>query len=65
MVANRVCTTDCSSANGSATTWSARPVMGVPGSPMMATVGVWPRTWSSSWSTSVVVPDRLMATIMS
>ena len=44
VVANRVCTTECSSANGMATTWSASRAIGVLGPPTMAVVGVRPRT---------------------
>ncbi len=71
MVANRVCTTDFSSANSSTMTSSAAVMIGVRGSPVMAVVRTvagapsLPRTRSSSASTSVVVPDRVMATIRS
>ena len=62
VVANRVCTTERSSANGSRTTASAAEVIGLFGSPTTATEGIRPRASSRTWSTSVVVPDRLMTT---
>ena len=65
VVANRVCTTDFSSAKGSATVSSEIATAGVSGSPMTVTVGIRPLTASSTRSTSVVVPERVIATTAS
>ena len=58
MVANRVCTTDSSSANPRSMTASAACATGVPGTAVIATVGTVPRSRSSSCTISVVVPER-------
>ena len=58
MVANRVCTTDSSSAKDRSITASAACATGVPGTAVIATVGAVPRSRSSSCRISVVVPDR-------
>lgn len=65
MVANRVCTTDSSSAQSSTATASAAAMTGVPGSAVSATVATLPRSSPRSSSTSVVVPDRVIATTRS
>jgi hypothetical protein len=61
VVAKRVCTTDRSSAQGRAITCAASPAAGVAGSARI-TVAARPRMASS---TSVVVPDRVIATTAS
>ena len=58
MVANRVCTTDSSSAKPSSMLASAASATGVPASAVIATVRVVPRSRSASSSISVVVPER-------
>ena len=58
MVANRVWTTDSSSAKLRSMTASAASGTGVPGTAVIATVGAVPRSRSSSCTISVVVPDR-------
>jgi hypothetical protein len=63
VVAKRVWTTDLSSANSRGMTVSAIRTIGVAGSPMTATVGIPVRRSSSS--TSVVVPERQIATTRS
>ena len=61
-MANRVCTTDCSSTSGSRTTWSASSVTGVPGVATMTMLVTGRSARSRRISiTSVVVPDRVIA----
>jgi hypothetical protein len=57
VLANRVCTTDRSSAKGSEMTVSASSAIGLSGTAVSATVGA-PRCDRSSSSTSLVVPER-------
>ena len=65
-MANRVCTTDCSSTSGSMITWSAILVNGVSGVATIAVPAV-PLAASEliNSTTSVVVPDRLIASTAS
>jgi hypothetical protein len=65
VVANRVCTTEVSSAKSSTTAASASSMTAVAESAVTATVGVTPRSRPSSSNTSVVVPDRVSATTRS
>ena len=66
MVANRVCTTDCSSAKSSTTASSAAATTGVPGSAVIAVDRArGPATGRQARSTSVVVPERVIATTRS
>lgn len=65
MLANRVWTTEVSSAKSSTTTASAGLVTGDCGTAVTAVVGVCPRSRPSSSSTSVVVPDRVSASTRS
>src|SRR5690606_4714366 len=60
-VANRVWTTDSSSAKSRTATASAARVTGDAGSAVTAPVAMVPRTRCSRPSTSVVVPDRVIA----
>ena len=61
MVANRVWTTDSSSAKSSTTTSSARSAHGVPATAVSTSRGV-ARMLSSTRTTSLVVPERVIAT---
>ena len=63
MVANRVCTTERSSAKSRTTASVASSGMGVPATAVIAVVGA--ATCSTSRATSVVVPLRLIATMRS
>ncbi len=65
MVANRVWTTDSSSAKSSTTAWSAAVITGVAGSAVRAVVGTLPLSFTSRSTTSVVVPERVRATTRS
>ena len=58
MVANRVCTTDSSSAKSSTIASSAAAATGEPATAVTATVGTVPPRSPSSCRISVVVPDR-------
>ncbi len=58
MVANRVCTTDSSSAKLRSTVAPAASDTGFGVPAVIATVGTVPRSRSSSCRISVVVPDR-------
>ena len=64
MVAKRVCTTDCSSANSSSTTSSAACATGESGTAVIATVRERAERISAC-ATSVVVPERDSATTTS
>ena len=67
-VGNLVCTTDCSAANGKATTAALTPPIGLAASTVIDVTAVpspSPRTASITSSTSVVVPEREIATIRS
>ena len=57
MVANLVCTTDCSSAKSSVTTAPAAAATGLSAAAVMATVAADPPTLASRSTISVVVPD--------
>ena len=63
MVANTVCTTDCSSAKSSTTVWSATCSTGLAGTAVIATTGE--PVASMARTTSVVVPEREIATTRS
>lgn len=65
VVAKRVCTTDSSSANSKPTTESAVCATGAAGTAVSVVVATVPRSRPSRSSTSVVVPERVMATIRS
>ncbi len=65
MVAKRVWTTDSSSAQSSTATVSAASMTGVFGSAVSATVATLPRSSPSRASTSLVVPERVIATTRS
>ncbi len=65
MVANRVWTTERSSAKSRTTRSSAAVATGVAGSAVRAVVGVPPLNFPSRSSTSVVVPERVRATTRS
>ena len=62
MVAKRVWTTDCSFAKSSTIVSSAADATGEPGTAVTATVAMLPLSPSSVRRTSVVVPEREMAT---
>ncbi len=65
LVANRVCTTDRSSANDRSITWSDAAAAGVSWVPRTTVVGVRPARSRSTSTTSVVVPERVSATTRS
>jgi hypothetical protein len=64
-VANLVCTTDCSSAKGSVTTRPAASASGLSATAVIATVGTRSPMTATASSTSVVVPDREIASTAS
>ena len=65
MVGNTVCTTDSSAAIGRAIVWRLSAAIARPSSTVTAVVGASSPRRSSTCNTSVVVPDREIATTWS
>ena len=65
VVGNRVCTTDCSVAIVSSITSVASSAAGVDASAVIVVVGVEPAMARRRSTTSVVVPERVIATMRS